>query len=163
MNNGQQLTAIFYIYRMKTCLSLILFFVALTATSQQQQEVYKLDSCLQFGANPFDQAFVRVEQPAKWKNKKPGLESHIEKFFEEYTQKKAGGKITISLLIDKDGRACTYEVRPNSNVRPDFTHLKVWMDQYPWQPAVQNGHSVRSIKILQVNFEGKKVSVVELD
>lgn len=137
--------------------------MAITATAQQQQEVYKLDSCLQFGANPFDQAFVRVEQPAKWKTKKPGLESHLEKFFDQYTQKKAGGKITLSLLIDKDGKVCLYEARPNSNVRPDFKQLKAWMEQYPWEPATQNGHQVRSIKILQVSFEGKKVSVIELD
>ena len=148
---------------MKTCLSFILFFMAITATAQQQQEVYKLNSCLQFGANPFDDVYVRVQQTAKWKSKKPSLESHIEKFFDQYTQKKAGGKITISLLIDKDGKVCMYEARPNSNVRPDYNQLKAWMERYPWDPAIQNGQPVRSIKILQVGFEGKKVSVVELD
>ncbi|MEJ8844147.1 hypothetical protein WG954_17270 [Lacibacter sp. H375] len=148
---------------MKTYLSFILFFVAFSANAQQQQEVYKLDSCLQFGTNPFDDIYVRVQQTAKWKAKKPSLESHIEKFFEQYTQKKAGGKITISILIDKTGKPCTYEARPNSNVRPDFQQLKAWMNQYDWEPAIQNGQPVRSIKILQVNFEGKKVSVAELD
>jgi hypothetical protein len=158
-----QLNAIFYIYRMKTYLSFILFVVAISASAQQQQEVYKLDSCLQFGLNPFDDIYVRVQQTAKWKTKKPSLESHIEKFFDQYLQKKAGGKITLSLLIDKDGKACTYEARPNSNVRPDFQLLKTWMNQYDWEPAIQSGQPVRSIKILQVSFEGKKVSVVELD
>src|SRR5690349_10608677 len=109
---------------MKTCLSFILFLVAFATNAQQQQEIYKLDSCLQFGANPFDDIYVRVQQTAKWKSKKPGLESHIEKFFDQYTQKKAGGKITISILIDKTGKPCTYEARPNSNVRPDFQLLK---------------------------------------
>lgn len=148
---------------MKTYLSFILLFSVFTAAAQQQQEVYKLDSCVQFGSNPLDDVHMRVQQSAKWKSKKPSLEAHIEKFFEQYTQKKAGGKITLSILIEKDGRPCTYEVRPNSNVRPDFAQLKAWMDQYSWEPAIQGGQPVRTIKILQINFEGKKIAVVELD
>ncbi len=148
---------------MKSLLSFILLFSVLSAEAQQQQEVYKLDSCLQFGANPFEEVYVRVQQPAKWKTKKPSLESHIEKFFDEYTQKRAGGKITISLLVNSDGKPCTYEVRPNSNVRPDMAKLKAWMDQYDWQPASNNGQPVRSFKILQVSFEGKKIAITELD
>ncbi len=148
---------------MKSLLSFILVFIVLQAAGQQQQEVYKLDSCVQFGANAFDDVYVRVQQPAKWKTKKPGLESHIEKFFDEYTQKRAGGKITISLLINSDGKPCTYEVRPNSNVRPDMAKLKAWMDMYEWQPALNNGQPVRSFKILQVSFEGKKITITELD
>lgn len=148
---------------MKSLLSFILLFSVLSATAQQQQEVYKLDSCLQFGTNPFEEVYVRVQQPAKWKTKKPSLEAHIEKFFDEYTQKRAGGKITISLLVNSDGKPCTYEVRPNSNVRPDMAKLKAWMDQYDWQPASNNGQPVRSFKILQVSFEGKKITIAELD
>ncbi len=148
---------------MKSLLSFILLFSVLSAEAQQQQEVYKLDSCLQFGTNPFEEVYVRVQQPAKWKTKKPSLESHIEKFFDEYTQKRAGGKITISLLVNSDGKPCTYEVRPNSNVRPDMAKLKAWIDQYDWQPAINNGQPVRSFKILQVSFEGKKITITELD
>ncbi|TWI85415.1 hypothetical protein IQ13_0576 [Lacibacter cauensis] len=148
---------------MKSVLSLILFFSVLSAAAQQQQEVYKLDSCVQFGANAFDDVVVRVQQPAKWKTKKPSLDSHIEKFFDVYTQKRAGGKITISLLINSDGKPCTYEVRPNSNVRPDMAKLKAWMDLYEWQPAINNGQPVRSYKILQISFEGKKITITELD
>jgi hypothetical protein len=148
---------------MKLLLSFIFLFFVLQASAQQQKEVYKLDSCIQFGANAFDDVYVRVQQAAKWKTKKPSLETHIEKFFDEYTQKRAGGKITISLLINSDGKPCTYEVRPNSNVRPDIAKLKVWMDRYDWQPALNNGQPVRSIKILQVSFEGKKLTITELD
>ncbi|RXK61526.1 hypothetical protein ESA94_00455 [Lacibacter luteus] len=148
---------------MKIYLSFILLFVGLSVTAQQQQEVYKLDSCVQFGANPFDDVVVRVQQTAKWKTKKPSLESHLEKFFDDYTQKRAGGKITISLLVNSDGKPCTYEVRPNSNVRPDMAKLKAWMDMYEWEPAINNGKPVRSFKTLQISFEGKKITITELD
>jgi hypothetical protein len=104
-----------------------------------------------------------VQQTAQWKNKKTSLDNHLDQFFKKYVQKRAGGKITLSLLIHTDGRACMYEARPNSNVRPNFNDLKVWMNQYAWNPALQNGQPVRSIKILQVNFTGKKINVIELE
>lgn len=148
---------------MKTFLSFILLLASVSLKAQQQQEIFRLDSCLQFGTNLFDDVYIRVQQTAQWKNKKLSLEEHLEKFFKDYVQKKAGGKITISLLINSDGKVCTYEARPNSNVRPNFTDLKVWMNQQDWSPAIQNGQPVRSIKILQVNFEGKKISVTELE
>jgi hypothetical protein len=147
---------------MKTIFSLILLFISYTATSQQQ-EIIRLDSCLQFGANPFDDLYIRVQQHAQWKSKKPSLASHIEAFFDAYVQKKAGGKITLSILVNKDGKPCTYEARPNSNVRPNYSQLKAWMDQYEWVPAMQGGEPVRSVKILQISFEGKKLTVTELE
>ncbi len=147
---------------MKTFLSFILLLTSVSLKAQQQ-EIFRLDSCQQFGASPFDDVYIRVQQTAQWKNKKLSLEEHLNKFFKNYVQKKAGGKITISLLINKDGKVCTYEARPNSNVRPNFTELKLWMNQQDWSPAIQNGQPVRSIKILQVNFAGKKISVTELE
>lgn len=148
---------------MKTFLSFILLLACVTAKAQQQKEIFRLDSCKEFGANPFDDVYIRVQQTAQWKNKKVSLEGHLEKFFKDYVQKKAGGKITISLLINKEGKVCTYEARPNSNVRPNFNELKLWMNQQDWSPAMQNGQPVLSIKILQVNFEGKKITVTELE
>jgi len=41
--------------------------------------------------------------------------------------------------------------------------LKAWMDKYEWQPALNNDQPVRSIKILQISFEGKKITITELD
>ena len=158
--HGSQLLP--YLYCMKTFLSFILLLSTYAAAAQQQQEIIRLDSCLQFGAQPFDDLYIRVQQTAQWKSK-PSLESHIETFFKNYVQKKAGGKITISILINSDGKPCTYEVRPNSNVRPNFAQLKAWMDQYDWTPALQNNQPVRSVKILQISFEGKKISVTELE
>lgn len=151
-----------YFQVMKLFMSFILFFTLLTAKAQQQ-EIIRLDSCKQFGVNPFDDVYVRVQQTAQWKNKKNSLDDHLDHFFKDYTQKRAGGKITISLLINTDGKACMYEARPNSNVRPDFNALKTWMNQYDWYPALQNGQAVASIKILQISFDGKKVHVVELE
>ena len=148
---------------MKTLLSFILLFTCFSTKAQQQQEIFRLDSCKQFGANPFKDVYIRVQQTAQWKNKKVSLDDHLDHFFKEYVQKRAGGKITLSLLINTDGKVCLYEARPNSNVRPNFSDLKVWMNQHDWSPAMQNGQPVRSIKILQVNFDGKKVSVAELE
>jgi hypothetical protein len=121
-----------------------------------------LDSCLRFGTLPFEDVVIRTQQPARWKTKKPSLDGHMEAFFSPYLQKKAGGKITLSLLVNKDGKVCLYEVRPNSNVRPDFKLLKSWIEQYDWEPAQQNEVPVSSIKILQVTFAGNKISVVDL-
>ena len=148
---------------MKTLLSFILLFTCFSTKAQQQQEIFRLDSCKQFGANPFEDVYIRVQQTAQWKNKKVSLDDHLDHFFKEYVQKRAGGKITLSLLINTNGKVCLYEARPNSNVRPNFSDLKLWMNQHDWNPAMQNGQPVRSIKILQVNFDGKKVSVAELE
>ncbi len=147
---------------MKAILTFILLFTCFHSKAQQQ-EIIRLDSCRQFGNNPFDEVYIRVQQQAKWNNNKNSLDDHIDHFFKEYVQKSAGGKITLSLLVNKDGAACLYEVRPNSNVRPDFSALKTWMSQYNWSPALQNGQPVISVKILQVSFNGKKISVIELD
>ena len=144
-------------------LLIILFLVAFTQAMAQQQEVYRLDSCRQFGNTAFDDAYIRVQQTARWKNSKTSLDDHIDKFFKQYVQKTAGGKITISILINKEGKPCMYEARPNSNVRPDFKLLKAWMEQYDWLPALQNSEAVMSIKILQIGFSGKKISVTELE
>lgn len=148
---------------MKAIISFILLLTTLGIKAQQQQEIIRLDSCKQFGTNPFEDVYIRVQQTAQWNNKKTSLDDHLDHFFKEYVQKRAGGKITLSLLINTDGTACLYEARPNSNVRPDFTALKTWMSQGNWSPALQNGQPVRSVKILQVRFDGKKISVTELE
>lgn len=148
---------------MKILISFLLLFSGLLAKAQQQQEVFRLDSCKQFGTTPFDDVYVRVQQSATWKNKKTSLDDHLDQFFKNYVQKRAGGKITLSLLINKEGKVCTYEARPNTNVRPNFNDLKIWMNQNDWNPALQNGQPVTSIKILQINFDGKKINVTELE
>lgn len=148
---------------MKNLFILLFLFVAVQSKAQQQQEVYHLDSCKQFGKNAFDDVYIRVQQVAHWKNSKTSLDDHIDKFFKQYVQKTAGGKITISILINKEGKPCMYEARPNSNVRPDFQALKAWMEQFDWEPALQNGEPVMTIKILQISFSGRKVSVTELE
>jgi len=148
---------------MKAIISSILLLTCFSLKAQQQQEIIRLDSCKQFGSNPFDDVYIRVQQTAQWKNKKTSLDDHLDHFFKDYVQKRAGGKITLSLLINTDGKACLYEARPNSNVRPDFNALKTWMNQFDWNPALQGGQPVRSIKILQVSFDGKRISVSELE
>jgi hypothetical protein len=143
--------------------SILLLFSSLFTNAQQQQEVIRLDSCKQFGTTPFEEVYVRVQQTATWKNKKINLDDHLDHFFKDYVQKRAGGKITLSLLINKEGKVCTYEARPNTNVRPNFNDLKLWMNQNDWNPALQNGQPVTSIKILQISFNGKKINVTELE
>lgn len=151
---------------MKLILSSILFFLAFTATAQQQVEIIKLDSCKQFStqySDAFDDMFVRVEYPAKWNNSKTSMNEFFDTFFKQYVQKRAGGRITLSLLINKDGRCCFYQAQPNSNVRPDFNELKRLLDQSMWKPAVQNGNNVKSAKVLFIDFDGKNVKVTELE
>ncbi len=148
---------------MKILISILFLFSGFITNAQQQQEIIRLDSCKQFGATPFEDVYVRVQQSATWGNKKTSLDDYVDQFFKEYVQKRAGGKITLSLLINKEGKVCTYEARPNTNVRPNFNDLKVWMNQNNWNPALQNGQPVTSIKILQINFDGKKINVTELE
>lgn len=151
---------------MKTLLSFILLFFAFSASAQQQVEIIQLDSCKQFGtaySDAFDDMVVRVEQPAQWNNSKTSLDDFFDTFFKQYVQKRAGGRITLSLLINKDGRCCFYRTQPNSNVRPDFKELKRLLDQTLWKPAMQGGQAVKAAKVLFIDFDGKKVKVTELD
>lgn len=151
---------------MKTLLSCILFFISLSAFSQQQQEIIELDSCHQFnkpGEAAFESVYVRVQQEAKWNNSKTSLQDFFDRYFKKYVQKKAGGRITLSLLITEQGKACLYRAQPNSNVRPDYKELKALLDEYNWLPAIQGGKAVKSTKVLFLYFEGKNVSVKEMN
>ena len=151
---------------MKTLLSFILYFFAISASAQQQVESIQLDSCKQFGtqySDAFDEMFVRVEYSAQWNNSKIRLSEFFDDFFKPYLQKRAGGRITLSLLVNKDGRCCLYKVQPNSNVRPDFNELKRLLDQTLWTPALQNGNKVKSAKVLFLDFDGKNVKVSSID
>jgi hypothetical protein len=150
---------------MKHILSFILFFVSISAIAQQQVEIIQLDSCKQFNTqypNAFDDMVVRVQQPAQWNNSKTSMNEFFDTFFKQYVQKRAGGRITLSLLINKDGRCCFYRAQPNSNVRPNFSELKRLLDQTTWKPAVQNGNNVKSAKVLFIDFDGKSIKVTEL-
>ncbi len=150
---------------MKYFLSAILFFLSITSFAQQVEEI-KLDSCKQFGtqySDAFDDMMVRVDQSAQWNNGKISINDFFENFFKEYVQKRAGGRITLSLLINKDGRCCFYKAQPNSNVRPDFKELKRLLDQTLWHPALQNGQAVKSAKVLFIDFDGKDVKVRSID
>lgn len=147
---------------MKIILSFILLLCATITKAQQQQETIFLDSCNRFaqkGKDAFDEMVVRVQQSAQWNNRKTSMDDFFDTFFKQYVQKRAGGRITISLLISEDGRCCFYKAQPNSNVRPDFKELKRLLDQTTWSPAMQGGKAVKSAKILFLNFDGKKVSV----
>lgn len=147
---------------MKILLSFILLLCVTITKAQQQQETILLDSCNQFaqkGKDAFDEMIVRVQQSAQWNNRKTSMDDFFDNFFKQYVQKRAGGRITISLLISEDGRCCFYKAQPNSNVRPDFKELKRLLDQTTWSPAMQGGKAVKSAKILFLNFDGKKVSV----
>lgn len=151
---------------MKYLLSSILFFFSAAVSAQQQVESIQLDSCKQFStsySDAFDEMFIRVEQPAKWNNSKTSMNDFFETFFKPYLQKRAGGRITISLLINKEGRCCFYKAQPNSNVRPDFNELKRLLDQTTWLPALQNSQPVKSAKVLFLDFEGKNVKVSAID
>ncbi|MBX9782273.1 MAG: hypothetical protein K2X48_03165 [Chitinophagaceae bacterium] len=151
---------------MKTLLSFILLFFAFSAFAQQQVESIQLDSCNQYaapGETAFESMAVRVEQSAQWNNSKTSMDDFFDTFFKQYVQKRAGGRITLSLLISKDGKCCFYQAQPNSNVRPDFKELKRLLDQTTWTPATQNGQAVKSAKVLFINFDGKRVSVSSLD
>jgi hypothetical protein len=150
---------------MKTILSTILL-ICSYAASAQQVEIIQLDSCRQFNTahfNAIDEMHVRVEQPAVWNNSKTSMDKFFDTFFKQYVQKTAGGRITLSLLINKDGRCCFYRAQPNSNVRPDYKELKRLLDQTSWKPAMQNGQVVISAKVLFIDFSGKKVKVKELE
>lgn len=147
---------------MKILLSFILFLSFFVTNAQQQQETILLDSCNQFaqkGKDAFDEMYVRVQQSAQWNNRKTSMDDFFDSFFKQYVQKRAGGRITISLLINEKGKCCFYKAQPNSNVRPDFKELKRLLDQTVWSPATQGGKPVKSAKILFLNFDGKKVSV----
>ena len=87
------------------------------------------------------------------------MDDFFNSYFKQYVQKRAGGRITISLLISEDGRCCFYKAQPNSNVRPDFKELKRLLDQTAWAPALLDGKAVKSAKVLFLNFDGKKLSV----
>jgi hypothetical protein len=131
----------------------------------QQQEEIQLDSCNRFnenGLSVFADVYVRVSQSARWSNKM-SMEDFFQTYFSKYVQKKAGGKLTLSLLITKKGQVCFYKVQPNSNVRPDYGELKALLDQTNWKPALMGNEPVTSLKVLFIQFEGKKVSVSELD
>ncbi len=131
----------------------------------QQQEEIQLDSCVRFNENNipvFSDVHIRVSQPARWASKM-GMEDFFKTYFSKYLQKKAGGKITLSLLITKRGEVCFYKAQPNSNVRPDYKELKALLDQTKWQPALQGGEPVTSLKVLFLQFDGKQVSVTELE
>lgn len=150
---------------MKLILSSILLFFSIIS-SAQQVEIIQLDSCKQFGtqySDAFDDMVVRVEQPAQWNNSKTSMDDFFDTFFKQYVQKRAGGRITLSLLINKDGRCCFYRAQPNSNVRPDFKELKRLLDQTLWKPALQNGQAVKAAKILFIDFDGKSVKVSSID
>lgn len=151
---------------MKHILSFILLLFAFTASAQQQVEIIQLDSCNRFvnpGENAFENMAVRVSQPAQWNNSKTSLDEFFDNFFKQYVQKKAGGRITLSLLISKDGQCCFYRAQPNSNVRPDFNELKRLLDQTKWIPAQQGGQPVLSARVLFINFDGKNVKVSSPD
>jgi len=150
---------------MKLILSSILLFFSIIS-SAQQVEIIQLDSCKQFGtqySDAFDDMVVRVEQPAQWNNSKTSMDDFFDTFFKQYVQKRAGGRITLSLLINKDGRCCFYRAQPNSNVRPDFKELKRLLDQTLWKPALQNGQAVKAAKVLFIDFDGKSVKVSSID
>jgi len=150
---------------MKLILSSILLFFSIIS-SAQQVEIIQLDSCKQFGtqySDAFDDMVVRVEQPAEWNNSKTSMDDFFDTFFKQYVQKRAGGRITLSLLINKDGRCCFYRAQPNSNVRPDFKELKRLLDQTLWKPALQNGQAVKAAKVLFIDFDGKSVKVSSID
>lgn len=150
---------------MKYILSSILFLFAFTASSQQV-EIIQLDSCNKFantGETAFESMAVRVSQPAQWNNSKTSMNEFFDTFFKPYVQKRAGGRITLSLLISKDGQCCFYRAQPNSNVRPDFNELKRLLDQTKWTPAQQGGQSVLSAKVLFLDFDGKNVKVSSPD
>jgi hypothetical protein len=151
---------------MKTVLSFILIFISFTASAQQQVEIIQLDSCHQFankGETAFESMAVRVSQPAQWNNSKTSMDDFFDTFFKQYVQKRAGGRITLSLLISKDGQCCFYRAQPNSNVRPDFNELKRLLDQTKWTPAQSGGQPVLSAKVLFINFDGKNVKVSSPD
>lgn len=155
----------FYIFNMKIVVSIILLMIGPSAFSQQQQEIIDLDSCHQFnkpGESAFESVYVRVQQEAKWNNSKTSLQNFFDLYFKKYVQKKAGGRITLSLLINEQGKPCLYRVQPNSNVRPDFKELKALLDGSNWLPAIHEGKAVKSTKVLFLYFEGRNVSVKEM-
>jgi len=149
---------------MKHLLILLFLIGSSNAFAQQQEEIW-LDSCYQLarqGETAFESVYVRVQQEAEWNNKKETLSRFIDRYFEKYVQKRAGGKITFSILIHENGSACLYKVQPNTNVHPDYREFKDLVGQTTWKPALQNNQPVRSIKVLFVYFEGKSVTVKEM-
>jgi hypothetical protein len=91
------------------------------------------------------------------------MEEFFKKFFKQYVQKKAGGRITLSLLINEEGKCCFYRAQPNSNVRPDFKELKRLLDQTAWKPAIQDGLPVKSARVIFLEFDGKNTKTRFLD
>jgi hypothetical protein len=151
---------------MKKFLSIILPFFFCTITYAQQQEIIKLDSCNHFATKEkkaFDDIYVRPQQPAQWNMPKNSMTEFFQKYFKQYVQKTAGGRITISLLINEEGKCCFYQAQPNSNVRPNFNELKALLDQTSWLPAMQEGKAVKFTKVIFVSFKGKEITVTSID
>jgi hypothetical protein len=151
---------------MKQALSIILLLLIYSAATAQQQEIIKLDSCNRFaqqGKAAFDDIYVRPQQQAEWNMPKTSMEEFFKKYFKQFVQKNAGGRITISLLINEEGKCCFYQAQPNSNVRPNFSELKALLDQTAWLPAKQEGKPVKSTKVLFVSFKGKEITVTSFD
>jgi hypothetical protein len=149
-------------------ISLIIIFLAFgfNAVAQQQQEIIQLDSCNQFASNgqsAFKDIYVRVQQTAQWNMPGTSMEEFFKKFLRQYVQKKAGGRITLSLLINEEGKCCFYRAQPNSNVRPDFKELKRLLDQTAWKPAIQDGRPVKSARVIFLEFDGKNTKTRLLD
>jgi hypothetical protein len=150
---------------MKILLSFLLLALSVIGKAQQK-EIIKLDSCNHFGTKEkaaFDDIYVRVQQPAQWNMPKTSMTEFFQKFFKQYVQKTAGGRITISLLINEEGKCCFYQAQPNSNVRPNFIELKTLLDQTAWLPAMQEGKAVKSTQVLFISFKGKEITVTSLD
>lgn len=150
---------------MKILLSSLILLASFSAFSQQQ-EIIKLDSCNRFATKDkaaFEDIYVRVQQSAQWNMAKTSMTEFFKKYFKQYVQKTAGGRITLSLLINEEGKCCFYQAQPNSNVRPNFNELKALLDQTSWLPATQEGKPVKFTKVLFINFKGKEVSVSSLD
>jgi hypothetical protein len=143
----------------------LLILILPAVTFSQQQEILLLDSCNRYSTtsnSAFADVHVRVSQPARWNNKM-SIGDFFQTYFSKYVQKKAGGKITLSLLITSKGEVCFYKAQPNSNVRPDYKELKALLDQTRWHPALQGDEPVTSLIVLFLHFEGKKVTVTQLE
>lgn len=142
----------------------ILWVLQLQAAKAQLQADIRFDSCIGYTvAVPelIESAIMRPQMAGKWIDPQP-IDREFRNWLLPYLQKTAGGQIKLSLLIFPDGRSCMYRVQPNTNVRPDYRLLKKQVEQIRWSPGYQNNLAVVTTKVLQINFSGKSIDVVEL-
>jgi protein TonB len=79
------------------------------------------------------------------------LQSNL-KYPPQATEKGISGRVTISFVIEKDGRISTITVDRGAGFGLDEEAIRVLKLARPWKPGMQNGQPVRVKYTLPINF-----------